>query len=84
MFALEAEQIEIQEAQDSGAGEHEVGKLSKKIRSRGSRSQVDENLLSPDHFKEITPIDKRQRSRKKGTLSLSERIQIVQQVLVGQ
>ena len=55
--------------------------LSKKIQARGSGKKRDPNEIRPEEYQESVAIDLRKRSRKKGPLKLSDKIDIVHQVV---
>jgi len=61
--------------------EKEVRLLSKKIQARGSGKKRDPNEIRPEEYQESVAIDLRKRSRKKGPLKLSDKIDIVHQVV---
>ena len=62
-------------------GLHDARQQGKKIRNRGSGQAADTQEIHPSEYKETVPAAHRKRSRTKNKLKLSEKIQIVHQVV---
>jgi len=60
----------------------DIERLADKLQNRGSGKKTDPNEIQPSEYKEIVPIDCRKKGGSRGKLSLSSKIDIVQNVLV--
>ena len=80
-FAEAADQAELDQPQDLGVEDQQVENAKKKVRARGPGEGSSSQSLPLTDLKDPTPIGSRKRSRRHGALSLSQKIQIVYQVL---
>ena len=62
--------------------EQEIKALSKIIKQRGEVKDIKNEMSSLPDFKEVIPIGMRRKSKRRGQLSLQEKVSIAHQVLV--